>query len=386
MLYALCSALFLVGCSPTYVLRAGYEEAKILWHRRPISEVLARPDLDPLTKEKLELVLAVRRFAEEELHFEVDGSYATLSDLAKPPTVYIVSAAYRDRLEPYTWWFPIVGRVAYKGFFAEASARSEAARLEAKGYDTYIRTAAAFSTLGWFADPLLPHLLRYHTVTLANVILHELFHNTFYLSGHTAFNESLANFAGSRGTMAFFASREGPAGENYRQAVAAWEDELTFSRFLAEAADRLEELYRTAPSQPEALQKREEIFIRLQEEFRRLPVRVQRDPEFAQKKLNNAVILHYLLYLRELALFEQAYQQDGQDLRLTLERITTIAKNGEDPFTAVQLAVENGKKLKTARGISSPLTLTLSPKWGQGTKSLGLQPPPLPHNGGRGLG
>jgi predicted aminopeptidase len=301
--------------------------------------------VDPLTRKKLELVLAVRQFAQEELQFEVGNSYTTLADLAKPPTVYVVSAAYGDRLEPYTWWFPIVGRVAYKGFFSEASARSEATRLAAKGYDTYVRTAIAFSTLGWFADPLLPQLLRYEAMTLTNVILHELFHNTFYLSGQTAFNESLANFAGSRAAIAFFAGREGLVGERYRQAVAAWEDELTFSRFLAQAAERLEKLYRASLSPAETRQKRQEIFIRLQEEFRRLPLRRQRDRQFAEKKLNNAVILHYLLYLRELALFEQMYWQGGEDLPLTLKRITTVAKNGEDPFTAVRLAVETSKKI-----------------------------------------
>ncbi len=360
-LCALCLAFGLGGCSPIYVLRAGYEEAKILWHRRPISKVLARSDLDPLTREKLELVLAVRQYAQKELQFRVGNSYTTFSDLAKSPTLYVVSAAYRDQLEPYTWWFPIVGRVAYKGFFNEASARSEAARLEAKGYDTYIRTAAAFSTLGWFPDPLLPHLLRYDMGTLSSVIFHELFHNTFYLSGHTAFNESLANFAGSRAAIAFFVGREGLAGKRHCQAVAAWEDELTVSRFLAEAAGRLQELYRASLLPNEILQKREEIFSRLQEEFRRLPLRGQRDTEFTQKKLNNAVILHYLLYLSELGLFEQMYCQDEEDLHLTLKRIMTVAKNGEDPFAAVRLAVENGKQVvKVAPGTRGSACLQAS--------------------------
>src|SRR2546427_5400139 len=105
----------LSGCSFSYILRAGYEEAKILWHRRPIEEVLRRPDLDTVTREKLELVLRVRRFAEQDLDFRVGGSYSSITELASPPIVYVLTAAPRTKLEPYTWWFPIVGRVMYKG-------------------------------------------------------------------------------------------------------------------------------------------------------------------------------------------------------------------------------------------------------------------------------
>ena len=182
MFFAFC----LVSCSPTYILRAGYEEAKILWYRRPITEVLARPDLDPATREKLAMVLRVRQFVEHDLGFKTSGSYQTLTEIAQPPIVYVVTAAPRTKLELYTWWFPVIGRVAYKGYFHQSEAKLEAQRLEAQGYDTYIRPALAFSTLGWFSDPLLPHLLKYDGETLANIIIHELFHTTFYLKGQSS--------------------------------------------------------------------------------------------------------------------------------------------------------------------------------------------------------
>ena len=210
-----------------------------MWHRRPIAEVLSRPDLDATTRAKLELVLQVRRFAEQELGFDVGGSYSSITEVANPPIVYVVSAAPRTSLEPYTWWFPIIGRAAYKGYFDAAAARKEAQRLEAKGYDTYIRTAVAFSTLGWFSDPLLPHLLGYDQETLANIIIHELFHSTFYLPGKTALNESLANFAGHRGAIAFFAKEQESKAAATQHAEATWESELAISNFLAEAAERL---------------------------------------------------------------------------------------------------------------------------------------------------
>jgi predicted aminopeptidase len=166
--------VFLVGCSPTYVLQAGYEEAKILWSRRPIEEILQRTDLDASTREKLQLVLRVRQFAEHELGFRVGGSYNSLAEVKQPPIAHVVTAAQRTRLEPYTWWFPIVGRVAYKGYFNELDARQEAQSLEGRGYDTVVGRAIAFSTLAK-ADPLLPHSSSSTTRKLRScTILHEL--------------------------------------------------------------------------------------------------------------------------------------------------------------------------------------------------------------------
>jgi predicted aminopeptidase len=282
------------------------------------------------------MVLRARRFAEQDLGFKVGGGYSTLTEIASPPLVYVVSAAPRTKLELYTWWFPIVGRVAYKGFFDEASAKNEAQKLEARGYDTYIRTAAAFSTLGWFSDPLLPHLLKYDQETLANIIIHELFHSTFYLSGQTAFNESLANFAGHRGAIAFFSKEQGSEGTLARQALATWERELAVADFLARAVERLAAHYALPIADAEKLQRREELFARLQEEFRGLPGPVRQNSDFASVKLNNAVVLQYLVYLKELALFERVYQQNGQDLRATLASIIKVAKNADDPFAEVR--------------------------------------------------
>ncbi len=334
--YSLLLACLLSGCSPTYVLRAGYEEAKILWHRRPIEEVLRRPDVDAATREKLELVLRVRRFAEQDLAFTVGGSYSSITELANPPTVYVVTAAPRTKLEPYTWWFPIVGRVAYKGYFDAESAKKEAQSLEAQGYDTYVRTAVAFSTLGWFSDPLLPHLLRYEKETLTNVIIHELFHSTFYLSGETALNESLANFAGHRGAIAFFAKEQGKEADATRHAVATWESELAIANFLSEGAERLNVLYASSIPEADKLRQREDLFARLQEEFRNLPGPVRQNTDLGSVKFNNAVLLQSLVYLQELALFERVYQQNGQDLRMALAHISEAAKKEDNPFAGVR--------------------------------------------------
>ena len=331
---------FLSACSPLYVLRAGYEEAKILWYRKPIVDILQDPgQLDRATQDKLQVVLRVRDFADQDLGFRVGGSYSSLSELPSPPNIYVVTAAQRTRLEAYTWWFPIVGSVSYKGYFDVEEAKAEAQRLESEGFDTYIRTAAAFSTLGWFADPLLPHLLRYDQSTLTNIVIHELFHNTFYLSGQTAFNESLANFAGHRGAIAFFAKEHGTGHELTQHVQATWEKELAVSHFLEQARQRLTALYTSSSSEQEKLAQRRELFVQLQEEFRQLPGTIPQTSDFATVQLNNAVILQYLTYLQDLRVFEDFYEQNNQDLQRTLEAIIAIAEDADKPFEVVRSRV-----------------------------------------------
>jgi predicted aminopeptidase len=327
------------GCSPRYVLRAGYEEAKILWRREPIERVLAHADLEPAVRHKLETVVAARRFAAD-LGLRVGGSFASLSYVDGDSTLYVLTAAKRTALEPYTWWFPIVGRVPYKGFFVRAHAEAEAAALEACGYDTTIRSAAAFSTLGWFDDPLLRHLLRHDEGFLVNLVLHEVYHNTFYLGGAhaTAFNESLATFVGHRGAITFFAA-EPASGDLAHRAEAEWEDARRFGAFIERLAVRLRQAYAAAPDESAALAARAEIFAAARGELTSLPFATEEFSYSLAEPLNNAVLLHHLLYASGLDLFEEIYHEQG-DLRRTLSFVERAARAAPaDPFTAVRRAL-----------------------------------------------
>ena len=160
------------GCSPIYVLRAAYEEGKILWRREPIANFIQNSEVPQDTNEKLRLVLAVREYARDVLKLNVGGSYSSYSYVDRPDLTYIVVAAPKTELRPYTWWFLIVGSVPYKGYFSKQDAEAEIERLKAEGYDTNMRTSAAFSTLGWFDDPLLSHLLKYDRVMLSEIVFH----------------------------------------------------------------------------------------------------------------------------------------------------------------------------------------------------------------------
>src|SRR6266852_551848 len=214
----LLAPILLSGCYAGYIARAAYQGGRILWHRQPIDDALAQRDLSEDTRAKLETVLAVRKFADEQLGENVDGAYRSVAPVDKSAVVHVVMAAPRDSLEPYTWWFPIVGRVPYRGYFEESDASAEAQALEAMGLDTMVRPAIAFSSLGFFGDPVLTSLLKLNRVELSGVLIHELFHRTYYMPSDAMFNESAANYVGSAGAVAFFAATRG---ESAPETIAA---------------------------------------------------------------------------------------------------------------------------------------------------------------------
>ena len=332
---------FLSSCSPGYVLRGAWEEGKILARRRPIVDVIADPRQTPETRDKLRLVLAARAFGRDSLGERTGESYTLYAEKESDTLATVISAAYKDRFAAKTWWFPVVGRVPYKGYFHEADARREAAKLEAEGYDTYMRPTSAFSTLGWFNDPVLSTLLRYDDVGLVNTVLHELFHNTFFAPGKISFNESMANFVGGRGAIQFFCGRDGPDAPTCRRATDEWNDDLAFGFFMSELIHDLESLYaRTDITREQKLQLREEVFARAQRRFAqevRPRLKVATFGSFTREPLNNATLISRRIYYDRLDLFERVYQSRNGDLRRTVADIVAAARaNRADPYAGVE--------------------------------------------------
>ncbi|MBI3783340.1 MAG: aminopeptidase, partial [Deltaproteobacteria bacterium] len=218
-----------------------------------------------------------------------------------------------------------------KGYFEKPPADAEAVELEGQGYDTLVRPSAAFSTLGWFDDPLLSTMLRYDEVTLAEVVIHELLHNTTYVAGHADFDESFANFVGNRGAIEFFASRNDVG--SVERGTLAWNDTLAFSEFLSRNVERLRFEYDRGLT----LDKRNRLFKEMQSELHGLALHTDIYRTFATRPLNNAIILHYLVYSDRLRLFEDIWQQRSQDLALTIQAVRAVADaHCDDPFAAVQ--------------------------------------------------
>jgi len=322
-----------------YLSRGAWEEAKILSRRQPISELVADPGTPKAAREKLKVVLAARQYAKDSLRLRTKDSFTTYSRLDHDTLVLVVSAAYRDTLKPYTWWFPIVGRVPYKGYFDFNAARRAAEDLKSEGFDVYVRPSDAFSTLGFFNDPLLNTTLRADSLDLANTVIHELTHNTFYASGQAPFNESFAAFVGARGAAAFFRSR----GQDSAAAKvdADWEDDKLLARFWGRVIKSLDSAYAAHPESKEArIAVRDTIYMRtrvaligeIAPQFKRI------NPRYAERvPLDNASLLARRVYASDLDVFDLIYEREGRDLKRAIGRVIGLAKtNPKEPFTALR--------------------------------------------------
>lgn len=321
-----------------YLLRAAWEEGKILARRRPIVDVLADASTDAALRQKLDIVLRARAFAEDSMKLRTGDSFTAFTRLERDTLVLVLSAAHRDKLERYTWWFPVVGRVPYKGFFDTEAARQARDDLIDRGFDAYVRPTSAFSTLGWFNDPLLSTTLRQDSLDLVNTVIHELTHNTFYAPGEAVFNESFANFVGARGAAWFFRSQ----GDSAAAAIveARWADEKWMGRFWRDLYDELDSAFAAHPDDRQArLAAREAIYAAARArlvgaagELRTTNPRV-----LERMRLDNATLLARRVYMTDLDLFDRAWRKEAEDLPAALARVIALARsNDDDPYAALE--------------------------------------------------
>ena len=190
---AVTLVLTLAGCSTLgYYGQAARGQAEILLGRRPLASVLSDPDTPPALRAKLVLARDAREFAATRLALPDNASYRRYTDLGRPFVVWNVFAAPALSLEPVASCFPVVGCLDYRGYFREDSARRHARELAAGGNDVYVGGVAAYSTLGWFADPLLNTMLAWDDRRLVKTLFHELAHQRVYVTDDTSFNESFA--------------------------------------------------------------------------------------------------------------------------------------------------------------------------------------------------
>lgn len=207
--------LFVPGlhsCQAGYVIRQGLGQFRLSNEQIPLETITKNDALSAEARAKLAWVPRVLEFAVSRLGLDPGDSYQTYVDTAGEPVSYVVSAAAPLALIPYQWQFPFAGRVGYKGFFDLDEARAEKERLEADGFDTLLTPVQAFSTLGWFRDPILSTMLEKDLPDLVDLLIHESVHRTIYFKAHaaetTAYNESLASHVAYEGTLLFLAAHE----------------------------------------------------------------------------------------------------------------------------------------------------------------------------------
>ena len=313
----LCLMLVGSGCRLSYLFHVAKGQIQLLNGAIPIPEALNSEPFTPDQRNKLLLVAQIKAFGEEELGLKKTSNYETVYPHLNRNPIYIVSASKKDRFLLQTWWFPIVGHLPYLGFFELKEAKKERERLKQEGLDVYVGRAGAYSTLGWFQDPVTMNLIDGSTPQLVNTLLHEMTHATLYVNGQGAFNEGLAVLVGKVGSFQFFEKTFGPAHPFAVKARNALADERLFSRFLNAFMTEMKNVYSLEVDYEEKIALKKAVFAAYHSKFEALTkdLKTRQFVHFGQMPLNNAYLMTVALYHRYFELFEAALAGNNGSIR-----------------------------------------------------------------------
>lgn len=302
------ATLSLQACQLGYVFRQGWGQMNVVWEAQPVEKILEDPQFSPSKKEKLSLILDIADFGERELGLSRRGNYTTFFDTAGRPISYNIFACAKTSFSLLTWHFPVVGEIPYLGYFDLESAKQSKDELEQSGFDVYLGTVGAYSTLGWFQDPILSSMLEEDEVDLARLILHEMTHATIYRSGESAFNESVASFVGNRGAELYLRRRHGLAHELLDQLSQRLSEEKRLNEWAGELEKELGALYESANTEEFKLSEREKVF---DDAKKVLGGGILKN----ETRCNNAWLIALRIYSIDMNLFENSFRFNGGNLR-----------------------------------------------------------------------
>ncbi|MEZ0390734.1 MAG: aminopeptidase [Pseudobdellovibrionaceae bacterium] len=329
------------GCQMGYYFSSAYNQMSLLNQRVPIEKALQDPTLSEKEKKALQLAQRARQFAEGELHLKSTKNYTSYVKLDRPYVTYVVSASPKWELSHYDWHYLFVGKMPYKGFFNEDDAKEEAEELKKKDLDVYVRGVSAYSTLGWFNDPLLSSMVKYEDHELVNTVIHETVHATLYIKGSADFNERLAVFLGNKGMELFYLKEEGPSSPSLKLALLENEDEKLFSKFISREITDLEEWYKNQNEKNEEIRKArlKEIQARFTKEIEP-HLKSDNYQKFSSMDLNNARLLLYKTYLQDLSDFEKLYEMSDRKFDTFLQKCRSL-ENSKNPEEDLKKLISN---------------------------------------------
>lgn len=371
---ALVVAAVVASCgSVRYYSQAVWGGADVLVKRRSIDRLLEPGRADVVaasTRERLRLAVEIRDFASRELGLPENKSYRSYADLGRPYAVWNVVAVPGLSLEPKTWCYPFAGCASYRGYFNERVAHGYGDRLSAEGYDVRVGGVAAYSTLGWFADPVLSTFLDYADADLAALIFHELAHQVVYVKGDSVFNESFATAVEVAGVRRWLGSlgrsEELAAFERARQ------QRRDLNGFLLDVRGDLETIYGSEESDERKLARKAEVFRSLTARYRRELVPVRRsgedgvasggDPDWGAwlGRLNNADLVSVATYNDLVPAFRVLLEASGGNFPAFYAEVERLA----------ELEAEDRRRKLAALADAGPA-------------ATGRPPPPAPGPGSR---
>lgn len=322
---------YVVSEDVRYVTRAGFEETSILMSREPMTVVANDSTRPRPLRDAAKLVLDARAYAVS-MGLDAKETYTTYSDVGRDTLLLVLTVSEKDCLCPKTWSFPVVGRIPYKGYFDAQQARAEAAEFADEGYDVHLRPSAAFSTLGWFNDPLLSTAVSGDSVELAALVFHEIAHNSLWVKGAADFNESFAQWVGYRSAERFFLSRADTA--LALRAQNRWHDEQVVGKYYDLLLNKLDSLY-SMPTSPDSLELGRQAIAKWTRDTMAGPLGAQlRTIDAARlgdRPINNAALLGVRLYRTKLDLFEEWYWKNDREIELAVYGLTELLTDTQGP-------------------------------------------------------
>ncbi len=322
------ATLLLPGCQTAgFYAQAIHGEVKILAHRQAIDKLLADPQTPPPLQEKLRLVLKLREFAARELKLPANGYYLCYVELHRRYVVWNVEAAPEFSLKAKAWHYPIVGRLTYRGYFSEVAAQRYATSLARRGLDISVEGIEAYSTLGWFKDPVLSSFIHHHEMELAEIIFHELAHQRLFISGDTDFNEAFATAVAEEGVRRWLRAQGNLAGLERYEAGCRRHGE--FLQLIAETRRELKSLYASGQSAEELKHRKAEIFVALRARYEQRKAGWAGASDYAEwfaQPLNNARLNTLATYYDLVPAFERRLASNDGDLEKFFRETKALGK------------------------------------------------------------
>jgi len=345
LLFAVAMAFCVFLLNGCYILKQGTCFLKYSIKAVPVKKIQNSPETPEDLRRFLSLVNEIRDFAADSAGLNKNSNFTRYIDINKNHIVDVVYGAGRTDFSPYTWHFPFIGSFPNKGFFDLTDAQKEAGRLGGKGYDTYLARADAFSTLGFFSDPIYSFMKNFSIFRIARLIIHEQTHATLFIKNQLQFNEELAMFAGNEGGLRFVKAKYGDTSKVYRQAIIELHDEDAYYKLIRILYTQLKKVYDdSAITTDEKLRNKQRIIARFQDSVAQNYNSIFQSPDYAglsKININNAFITADMTYTLNLDMFYALYDKNQRDLRQTIACLKKTKFKSKDPHSTLKRLLES---------------------------------------------
>ncbi len=327
ILFLAFALLILPGCQLGYILRTAHHHFSLLAKKVSFDKALADPSIPEEDKRKIRLAIEARNFSGDVIGLKVTDNYQHYVRVPGQAVSYVVSAAEPWALQAHEWSFPLVGKFPYKGFPEKSQAAEEENSLQAQGYDTWLRGVSAYSTLGWFSDPLFSTMLAGEDHELVDVIIHESTHATLYIKNSADFNERMAVFVAAKGTEQFYLAKEGANSKTVLLMKDENFDTQIFSEFISQEIKDLDAWYKSLPKESQKAELKTARIAEIQTHFQikiANKLKTKRYVGFSKINLNNARLLYFKTYLQDLSDFEKLWVKSNANWKVFLSKLMQL--------------------------------------------------------------